>query len=222
MDKRGITAAEAARQLRRPDGEDGVKMGVQMNKSNRLMYEMTLEFLALRAGDRILEIGMGNGAFIPDLFVKEPTLKYTGLDMSDCMIAAAAGINAERMQTGHVDLHLGTTEEMTFAPGAFTKVFCVNVLYFWDNPAAALQAIHRVLEPGGELVLAFRSKQTMEQLPFVDHGFTLYDIAAAKTLLEKNGFIMSAVITAVEPPKMAADGSLLVQLENICMRGVKN
>lgn len=91
-----------------------------------------------------------------------------------------------------------------------------------DKPAIPLQAINRVLTRDGELVLAFRNRQTMERLPFADHGFTLYDIPAAQLVLEKNGFKVTETITSVEPQKLAADGSKLVQLENICIRGIKN
>ncbi|HJT75003.1 MAG TPA: class I SAM-dependent methyltransferase [Chitinophaga sp.] len=221
MDK-PMTAEEAARQLRQPQGEDGIKMGEKMNRSNKLLYDMTLDFMPLHAGDRILEIGMGNGHFISELFQRQAALHYTGLDMSDVMVQEAIKENEDGIKAGKVEIICGTAEEMTFPPGAFTKVFGVNVLYFWDAPDIALKAIHRVLAPGGQLILSFRSKETMEQLPFVDQGFTLYDIPSAKSLVEKNGFIVSEINTAVEPQKLAADGSKLVQLENICMRGIKN
>ena len=217
-----MTAEEAARQLRQPHGEDGIKMGEKMNRSNKLLYDMTLNFMPLQAGDRILEIGMGNGHFISELFKQQAALHYTGLDMSDVMVQEARKENEDGIRTGKVEIICGTAEEMTFPPGTFSKVFGVNVLYFWDAPDITLKAIYRVLTPGGQLILSFRSKQTMEQLPFVDQGFTLYDIPSAKSLLEKNGFTVSDVNTAIEPQKLAADGSKLVQLENICMRGIKN
>lgn len=222
MEKPAMTAAEAARQLRRPDGEAGVQIGLQMNKSNRLLYEMALDFLGLQPGDHILEIGMGNGFFIPQLFEQEPSIHYTGLDLSDCMVAAATRENEALIAAGRVTIVEGRAEAIPVATGSLQKVFGANVLYFWDEPHITLQEIRRVLQPGGELVLAIRSKQTMEQLPFVDHGFTLYDVASATALLEQQGFTVTESKTAIEPQKLAADGSKLVQLENICIRAVKN
>lgn len=208
-----MTLEEAARQLRRPEGEEGVKMGLQMNKSNRLIYEMTMDFLALKPGDAVLEIGMGNGYFVKELFQREPAIQYTGIDMSDVMVAAAREANADNR---NVTFH--HTQEIA---GTFTKVFAVNVLYFWDQPAVTLKEIHGVLQAEGELILAIRSKATMQLLPFVDHGFTLYDAVLAQKLLEENGFKVTEIITAIEPEKLAADGSKLVQLENICLKSVK-
>lgn len=217
-----MTASEAAQQLRRPTGENGVRMGIQMNKSNRLIYEMTLDFLQLKAGDQVLELGMGNGYFIPALFEKENNIQYTGLDLSDVMVQEAITLNRDVIRAGRVQILEGTADALPFEAEVFTKVFAVNVLYFWQPPAVTLQEIYRVLQPGGEVILAFRTKRTMEQLAFVDQGFTLYDTETVQQMLQNIGFQVTDIQTAVEPPKAAADGSMLVQLENVCMRGVKN
>jgi ubiquinone/menaquinone biosynthesis C-methylase UbiE len=221
MDKPAMSPEEIASQLRRPDGEDGIKVGAAMNKSNAVLYDMLLRFLGIKAGDRILEIGFGNGYFIPALFEKESSIQYTGLDMSETMVAEAIRLNETRVSDGSVKLHLGRTEDMPFAEGAFTKVFAANVLYFWDEPAVALKAIHRVLESGGELVLAIRSKETMSRLPFSEHGFTMYSAEEARSLLEANGYKVTEVQTAMESPRASTDGSMTVQFENICLRGIK-
>ncbi|WPV67273.1 class I SAM-dependent methyltransferase [Chitinophaga sp. LS1] len=221
MEQRKMTAVEAAQQLRRPTGDDGVKMGVQMSRSNRLIYEMTLDFLQLKTGDQVLELGMGNGHFIPALFEKENNLQYTGLDLSDVMVQEAIVANADAIRAGRVQILEGTADTIPFDTGVFTKVFAVNVLYFWQPPAVTLQEIYRVLQPEGEVILAFRTRRTMEKLAFVDHGFTLYDTETVQEILQNIGFRVTEIQTAVEPPKAAADGSMLVQLENVCMRGVK-
>lgn len=221
MDKPAMNAEEIASQLRRPDGEDGIKVGNAMNKSNAVLYDMLLRFLGIKAGDRILEIGFGNGHFIPALFEKEASIQYTGLDMSETMVAEATRLNENRVSDGSVKLYLGRTEDMSFSEGAFTKVFAANVLYFWDEPAVALKAIHYVLATEGELVLAIRSKETMSRLPFSEHGFTMYSAEEAKSLLEANGFRVTEVQTAIEDPRASTDGSMTVQFENICLRGIK-
>jgi SAM-dependent methyltransferase len=221
MEKPAMTAGEVASQLRRPEGEDGIKVGFAMNKSNAALYNMVLDLLAIKPGDRILEIGFGNGHFIPALFERENAIRYTGLDMSETMVAEAIRANQSRVSDGSVDLQLGRTEDMPFAAGAFTKVFAVNVLYFWDAPAVALKAIHRVLDTWGELLLGIRSRETMQQLPFSAHGFTLYSAEEAKALLEANGFRDIEVQTGMEAPRMSSDGSTMVELENICLRGIK-
>jgi ubiquinone/menaquinone biosynthesis C-methylase UbiE len=221
MEKPAMNAEDLGRQLRQPEGEDGVKVGLAMNRSNAALYDMVLDFLGLKPEDRILEIGFGNGHFIPALFEKEASIHYTGLDMSATMVEEAKRQNATRIDDGRVALHLGKTESMPFGDGAFTKVFAANVLYFWDDPAIALAAIHRVLETGGELILAIRSAESMLRLPFSVRGFTLYSVESAEAVLQKNGFAVAEVITAVEEAKSPQGGGTTVQLENICLRGIK-
>ena len=217
MEKRVITLAEAGRLLRCPEGEKGVIMGERMNSSNRIMYEMTLDFLELKPGDQVLEIGMGNGYFIPALFEREPAIHYTGLDFSEVMVKAAKEKQGER-----VTIVQGEAAAMPFPSAQFNKVFAVNVLYFWHPPETALQEIFRVLKPGGEIIMSFRTKRSMEQLPFIDPGFILYEANTVKTLLQNIGFQVTETITAVEPSKPTVDGRIMAEMENICMRGIKN
>jgi len=221
MDKPIMSAEEIASQLRKPAGEDGVRVGLAMNKSNAALYDMVLNFLHIQPGDCILEIGFGNGYFIPALFDREASIRYTGLDMSETMVNEATRENDARIVDGSVELHLGTAEAMPFADHSFTKVFAANVLYFWEAPHVALNAIHRVLEKDGELVLAIRSKDTMEKLPFSAHGFKMYNADDAKKIMEDNGFRVSEVITAMETARASTDGSVTIELENICLRGIK-
>ena len=100
-----MTTDEVARQLRQPTGEGGVFIGTQMNKSNKLMYEMTIPFLRLQEGDAVLEIGPGNGYFIPLLFEQEPGIRYTGVDLSETMVAEAVLNNAARIHSGLVTIY---------------------------------------------------------------------------------------------------------------------
>jgi SAM-dependent methyltransferase len=207
--------SEVARQLRYPQGEGGIYVASQMNKSNGLMYAMTIDFLHLKENDAILEIGMANGHFVKELITREPSVYYTGIDLSDVMVEAA------RRDNEGITFHCAAAEKMPVEDARFNKAFCVNVLYFWDQPAVTLKEIRRVLQPEGELILAIRSKATMEGLPFIDNGFTLYDVESASKLLEENGFRIAEVVRAIEPEMIRADGRKLVQLENICIRGVK-
>lgn len=204
---------EVARQLRQPEGEEGVKTGLLMNKTNRLIYEMTMDFLSLQPGDAVLEIGMGNGHFVKELFQRQPAIQYTGIDMSEVMVAAATEENKD-----NTNARFRCTQKIE---GQFDKVFAINVLYFWDQPAENLRDIHQALKPEGQFIIGIRSKATLGLLPFTAHGFNLYDAESAKGLLENNGFKVTEIITATEPERLDADGRKMVQLENICLRALK-
>ncbi|GAB3640342.1 hypothetical protein GCM10027423_09780 [Spirosoma arcticum] len=88
---------------------------------------------------------------------------------------------------------------MPFADGTFTKAFAVNVIYFWEDPAAELAQLHRVLAPSGMLLLVIRPKSIMENLPFVQHGFHLFEPADVARMLEANRFRVMNTAVLDEP-----------------------
>jgi len=97
-----------AAQLRKPEGEDGIKTGEWMNTGNLQMNKNTLSVLAPQNGDCILEIGMGNGLFVKDIVENKPLLRYTGCDLSQEMVTEAAKLNAAHLKSGQVNFLQGT------------------------------------------------------------------------------------------------------------------
>ena len=62
------TAKKVAIQLRKPEGEFGLKIGKKMNESNAYMNLFTIKNLPIKTNDKILELGMGNGFFVNEIF----------------------------------------------------------------------------------------------------------------------------------------------------------
>jgi len=71
-----------AKQLRRPSGVMGDKVGNMMNKANEFLYDFTLGVMNLSDNQTILEIGFGNGKFFEKIFSRANNLQVTGLDFS--------------------------------------------------------------------------------------------------------------------------------------------
>lgn len=67
-----------------------------------------------------------------------------------------------------------SSDKMPFADNSFDKVFCINVIYFWEQPAEHLKEIYRVLKPGGKFYTTIRSKESMAEMPFTKYGFNMY------------------------------------------------
>jgi SAM-dependent methyltransferase len=203
-----------AAQLRRPSGSLGQKVGEKMSRSNAPLYDFALQNLRLAAGERVLEIGFGNGKHFPRLLAQAPELHVSGLDFSAEMLRQARQNNPDNPQ-----LHLvaGSSEQMPFPDAAFDAVLCVNVIYFWEKPAAHLREVRRVLRPGGRFLAAVRSPETMARLPFVQHGFRLYDEASWSALLLQNGFHNIEAARQMEPPVQTEGGAYA--LESLCITG---
>lgn len=177
-----------ANQLRLPSGLLAKLTGSRMNKSNELLYHLTLENLSIKDGDTILEIGFGNGKFFSELNAKAKNLKITGIDHSPEMVSEALRINPDLHKTGALKTAVGSSDNMPFDDNSFNKIFCINVIYFWENPALHLKEIHRVLKPGGHFCTGFRPKENLSKFSFTKFGFTLYSEKEWKDLIEANGF----------------------------------
>lgn len=100
------------------------------------------------AAGRFLEIGAGNGAFLPILHARFPWLEISAHDGSKVALAALR----ERAEVAVAyDGDLGADFDLG---RAFDVIVCSEVLEHIDDHAAALEAIVRHLRPGGRLYLS--------------------------------------------------------------------
>jgi len=152
-----------ARQGRKPSGLLGHIVGRIMARETQAANLLALEALALTPEDRVLEIGFGHGRTLQAAARSVTHGRLAGVDPSEVMMQIARRRNADVLSAGRMDLRLGESEHLPFGDGAFNKAFAVHTIYFWPDPQRDLREIHRVLAPGGRLVLGFR--------PSEDEGF---------------------------------------------------
>lgn len=188
-----------AKQLRRPSGVMGDKVGNMMNKANEFLYDFTLCVMNLSDNQTILEIGFGNGKFFDKIFSRANNLQVTGLDFSETMFSQAKEKNTEAIASGKLKLQLGNSDKLPFPDNSFDKIFCINVIYFWNEPQKHLQEIHRVLKPGGRFYATVRTKESMLKMPFTKYGFSFYDTENWKMQLDKCSLIFAEEKPVYEP-----------------------
>jgi SAM-dependent methyltransferase len=63
-------------------------------------------------------------------------------------------------------------EELPFEASSFVKVCTVNTIYFWKSLDSAFAEIHRVLSPGGWLIVGFPPKERMDRMRIPTDIFT--------------------------------------------------
>lgn len=175
-----------AKQLRKPGGILAGKVANQMNKINGFLYDFTLDTMQLKDNESVLEIGFGNGKFFDKLFSSANNLVISGLDFSPEMVKEATANNPSATNSGKLDLRFGSSDNIPFPDNSFDKVFCVNVIYFWEQPADHLKEIYRVLKPGGKFYTSIRTKETMAQIPFTNYGFNMYELEEWINILKTN------------------------------------
>lgn len=95
---------------------------------------------------RILFLAIGTGLDVPFF---PPGRRITGIDISDGMIEKARDRVAA--YDGKIELQRMDVHEMPFEPGSFDQVFTSCTFCSVPRPVQGLEALHRVLKPGGEL-----------------------------------------------------------------------
>jgi len=106
--------------------------------------EPVLDLLAPQPGERILDLGCGNGTLTAR--IAELGARVVGLDASPELVAAA-------VEKG-LDTRLGDGRALGFS-GEFDAVFSNAALHWMNDPDAVLDGVHRALAPGGRFVGEF-------------------------------------------------------------------
>ena len=118
------------------------------------VHKRLLEQASIRPGDRVLEIGCGTANLAILAKRLNPTAEVVGIDPDPKALSRA------RKKAHHAGLQLefreAFTEELPFPDGSIDKVLSAFMLHHIqpDSRHTALREVHRVLRPGGSLLLA--------------------------------------------------------------------
>ena len=121
---------------------------------------------------RMLDVGCGTGTLI-NLMADWPEAELlVGLDYSPVMAAAVAQKNAASPQADKLGVVVADSERLPFGAQTFDVVTCCNSFHHYPHRAAVVRGFHRVLRPGGLLVLidGFRDNVI---------GWLVFDVAVA-------------------------------------------
>lgn len=141
-----------------PTGFLGWLVGRRMARTTVLDNSLVLDELDVQLDDRILEIGFGPGLGIAGAAARASQGLVAGVDISPLMVRSARRRNREAVAAGTVGLLCGSMTALPYASACFDKVFTVNTIYFWSDPAACLAEMQRVLRPDGTLAVGFGAR----------------------------------------------------------------
>ncbi|HLY42677.1 MAG TPA: class I SAM-dependent methyltransferase [Terracidiphilus sp.] len=156
-----------------------------------------LEWLAAQPGERILDLGCGDGQLTKRLIASGAFVK--GVDASPQMVAAA--------RSRGVDAEESPAESLPYADGSFDAVFSNAALHWVRGQDAMLSEVRRVLRPGGRFVaemgghgnvaailVAFTAVLTRYGFGNVENEVNYYPTPEAYTRrLERHGFIVERI-----------------------------
>lgn len=128
----------------------------------RYVRERAERMLPLRSYRRVLDVGSGTGFFIVNLwlagFVGEPH----ACDISPGMLAVCA--DTARSVGCDISLRTADAERLPYEDASFDLLVGHAILHHLPEPEAALREFHRVLVPGGDLLLAGEPTRTGDRL----------------------------------------------------------
>ncbi|APW63095.1 class I SAM-dependent methyltransferase [Paludisphaera borealis] len=110
-----------------------------------------IEAVAGRKPISVLDIGCGTGLFASRLQAALPESRVVGLDLVAGMLAM--GERRWRYHEETVFPVQGDSERLPFAAGSFDFITCANSFHHYPNQEQAVAEMHRVLKPGGRLLL---------------------------------------------------------------------
>ena len=112
-----------------------------------------IEQAALQPGERVLDVACGTGV-VARLAAQPvgPTGQIIGLDNDAEMLAVARSLPP--IPGVSLEWQEGSALAMPFADASFDALLCQQGLQFFPDRPAALREMHRVLVPGGRLVLS--------------------------------------------------------------------
>ena len=200
-----LSPEQIASQLRHPEGQTGVQMGIHMNKGNKHICMNTYLQLMPGPGSRVLEIGMGNGYFVKDLLDMADDIHYTGIDYSSTMVEAAREMNKDFIDTGQARFEQASITNIPFRNETFDYASTTNTIYFWPDPELNIRELARVMKPGGKLVVAYRSREFLNQIALTQYGFSKFATDEVEELLMIAGFRKVNTTVIKEPDTVKLD-----------------
>jgi trans-aconitate methyltransferase len=166
------------------------------------------ELLAPRAGERILDVGCGDGALTEQLAASGAVV--TGADASPAMVAAARRLSAASAHPFTVDHNSATSLPYR---QQFDAVFSNAALHWIRDAAGVVEGVQRALVPGGRFVAEMGGQgnigaiRTALQAVLARFGIDAEEAAASfypspavyRRLLEEAGFRVESMALIPRP-----------------------
>ena len=127
-------------------------------------HDGVLDVLGVQPGQDILEIGYGPGGLIRQLAERTDVATVRGVDPSPEMRDQAIRHNRRAVRAGRAQLDLGTADHTGLPDACVDRVVSVRNVAMWPDLEAAAGELHRVVRPGGTVVIAWHGGTTPSRI----------------------------------------------------------
>ncbi|HKH59677.1 MAG TPA: class I SAM-dependent methyltransferase [Flavitalea sp.] len=125
--------------------------------------KIVLPQLDLKADDKVLDVGAGNGALTLLLARYFPDVHFTGIDITPALVEDGKKLT-QKLDVQNVEFEVGDALQLPFADRSFDATVCQTVLMHVSNPAKAVSEMSRVLKQGGTFMAAEYHMLTYDKL----------------------------------------------------------
>ena len=150
---------------------------------------VAIERMAIRPGDRVLEVGVGTGI---NTSLYPTNCAVTGIDLSASMLEKARE-RVRRQGLRHVRLQEMDAAHLIFADDTFDIVYAPYLVSVVPDPVQVVKEMRRVCKPGGKIIILnhFRSANPiLSRLERAMSPFTVH--VGFKSDLDLPGFLAQA------------------------------
>jgi ArsR family transcriptional regulator len=143
-------------------------------------------FLHLMPPVIVADLGAGDGSFA--LLLAQSAKRVLAVDTSDKMLEVGRDL-AARHGVRNIEFRQGDMEELPIDSASIDVVFFSQSLHHALHPERAIGEAHRILVPGGRLILLDLAKHRFEEARelYADEWLGFSE-AEVEVLLEKSGF----------------------------------
>ena len=112
-----------------------------------------------------------------------------GVDFSKLMYNKANKLNKSNNDKGKVQLLYGDFLNIPIAKNQYDKIFCLNVIYFWDELNKPFEKTLSLLKTGGVFYIFMADANTLIEKKAPDSVFNKYSIEQVVETLKSVGYI---------------------------------
>lgn len=190
-----------ASQCQKPRGWLGRILLWNMNSRHSGVTDWGLSHVRIEPHFTILDVGCGGGRTVSKLAEIVTQGKVYGIDYSETSVATTNKTNARWIDSQRVEVRHGSVSQLPFEDRTFDLVTAVETHFWWPDLPAGIREIHRVLKPGGKIVViaeVYKGANTtasrlMEQKA-APIGMKLLDTDEHRALLTNTGYSEVQVI----------------------------
>lgn len=120
--------------------------GEEMEDHHLPITAPVLPLMDLKLNDRILDLGCGSGWLCRRLARMVPEGRVVGIDIATEMLRRAQSKSGEFSNLNFME---GAADRIPCESGSFSRIISVESAYYWQDPAASVREMFRILAGGG-------------------------------------------------------------------------